>query len=250
MRRWTIFFSVSFLMLQHPALSFLSVTTTTTAAAAASNHSWRSPIAELSTANLSVNNSLRRMMIIISSSDTIPSSSFSFSSSRTRLYAKSGTKKKKPKDGTICVNRRARFQYEIIETLQAGISLQGTEVKSIRDGKMNLQDSYVKIDKNGRSASLMNCHIGKHTMSGAYFQHDERRIRPLLIHKSEARKWLQRTEQAGMTIVPLKAYFNEDNRIKLQLGLARGKNMRDKRAAIQERDAKRESSRIIKNFRI
>ncbi|KAG7343940.1 SsrA-binding protein [Nitzschia inconspicua] len=249
MRRWTIFFSASVLML-HPALSFLSVTTTTTKA---SNHSWRSSIAEPSTANLSVNNSLRRMMIT-TSSDTIPSSflssSFSFSSSRTRLYAKSGTKKKKPKDGTICVNRRARFQYEIIETLQAGISLKGTEVKSIRDGKMNLQDSFVKIDKNGRSASLMNCHIGKHTMSGAYFQHDERRIRPLLIHKSEARKWLQRTEQAGMTIVPLKAYFNEDNRIKLQLGLARGKNMRDKRATIQERDAKRESSRIIKNFRI
>jgi SsrA-binding protein len=179
-----------------------------------------------------------------------PLFTFSSPSTNTRLYAKSGTKKKKSKDGTICVNRRARFQYEIIETLQAGISLKGTEVKSIRDGKMNLQDSFVKIDKNGRSAYLMNCHIGKHTMSGAYFQHEERRVRPLLIKKNEARKWLQQTDQAGMTVVPLKAYFNEDNRIKLQLGLARGKNVRDKRAAIQERDAKRETSRIIKNFRI
>lgn len=168
----------------------------------------------------------------------------------TRLFAKSGTKKKKVKAGTVCVNRRARFQYEIVETLQAGISLKGTEVKSIRDGKMNLQDSFVKINKNGRSAVLMNCHIGKHTMSGAYFQHEELRVRPLLMNKSECRKWQQRTEQAGMTIVPLKAYFNDDNRVKLQLGLARGKNVRDKRADIKERDAKRETSRIIKNFRI
>jgi SsrA-binding protein len=137
-----------------------------------------------------------------------------------------------------------------METLEAGISLQGTEVKSIRDGKMNLQDAFVKVSKNGRSASLLGCHIGKHTMSGTYFQHDERRVRPLLIHKSEARKWLQQTEQAGMTIVPLKAYFNDDNRVKLQIALAKGKNVRDKRATIKERDAKRESNRIIKNFRI
>ncbi len=175
---------------------------------------------------------------------------WSFTSSTTRLYAKSGTKKKKPKDRTICVNRKARFQYEIIETLEAGISLKGTEVKSIRDGKMNLQDAFVKISSNGRMANLCNCHIGKHTMSGAYFQHEERRVRPLLLHKYEAKKWSQKTEQAGMTIVPLKAYFNDDNKVKLQIGLARGKNVRDKRADIQERESKRETSRIIKNFRI
>jgi SsrA-binding protein len=134
--------------------------------------------------------------------------------------------------------------------LEAGISLKGTEVKSIRDGKMNLQDAYVKVSKNGRTASLMNCHIGKHTMSGAYFQHEERRVRDLLIHANQARKLLQKTEASGMTIVPLKAYFNDENRVKLQIGLARGKNVRDKREDIKERDAKRETSRIIKNFRI
>jgi len=172
-------------------------------------------------------------------------------SSSTRLFlAKSGTKKKKTKDRIICVNRQARRNYEVLETLEAGISLKGTEVKSIRDGKMNLQDAFVKPDKNGRSCTLMNCHIGKHTMSGAYFQHEERRPRPLLVHASEARKFQQQSEQRGMTIVPLKAYFSDDNRVKLQIALCRGKNVRDKRADIKEKDIKRETSRIIKNFRL
>lgn len=171
--------------------------------------------------------------------------------SPTRLsLAKSGTKKKKPKDKTICVNRQARRNYEILETIEAGISLKGTEVKSIRDGKMNLQDAFVKTDKNGRSCTLMNCHIGKHTMSGAYFQHEERRPRPLLVHAAQARKFQQQSEQKGMTVVPLKAYFNDENRVKLQIALCRGKNVRDKRADIKERDMKRETSRIVKNFRL
>ncbi|VEU39938.1 unnamed protein product [Pseudo-nitzschia multistriata] len=168
----------------------------------------------------------------------------------TSLYAKSGKKKKKPKGNTICVNRQARRNYEIVDTLEAGISLLGTEVKSIRDGKMNLQDAFVKPSSNGRSCTLMNCHIGKHTMSGAYFQHEERRPRPLLVHRSEARKLLQKTETTGMTIVPLKAYFNDDNKVKIQIALAKGKNVRDKRQDIKDRDLKRETSRIIKNFRV
>mmetsp|Transcript_64518 Transcript_64518/g.180394 ORF Transcript_64518/g.180394 Transcript_64518/m.180394 type:complete len:253 (+) Transcript_64518:92-850(+) len=173
------------------------------------------------------------------------------SSSSTRLFlAKSGKKKKKPKDNTICVNRQARRNFEVLETLEAGISLVGTEVKSIRDGKMNLQDAFVKANKDGRGCTLMNCHIGKHTMSGSYFQHEERRPRPLLVHASQARKFQQQSEQKGMTVVPLKAYFNDDNRIKIQIALCRGKNVRDKRADIKERDAKRETGRIIKSFRI
>ncbi len=166
------------------------------------------------------------------------------------LEAKSGKKKKKPKGNTICVNRQARRNYEIVDTLEAGISLVGTEVKSIRDGKMNLQDAFVKPEKNGRSCTLMNCHIGKHTLSGAYFQHEERRPRPLLVHKYEARKLLQKTEKSGMTIVPLKAYFSDNNKVKIQIALARGKNVRDKRNDIKERDMKRETGRIIKNFRL
>lgn len=166
------------------------------------------------------------------------------------LNAKSGKKKKKPKGNRICVNRQARRNFEIVDTLEAGISLQGTEVKAIREGKMNLQDAFVKPSKNGRSCTLMNCHIGKHTMSASYFQHEERRPRPLLVHKYEARKLLQKTEKSGMTIVALKAYFNDDNKVKIQIGLAKGKNVRDKRNDIKEREMKRETGRIMKNFRV
>ena len=166
----------------------------------------------------------------------------------TTLLAKSGTKKKKPRDGTISVNRIAYRNYEIIDKLEAGIALKGTEVKAIRDGKLNLRDGYVRAIQNG--AVLYNVHIGKHNMAGEYFQHEEKRPRNLLIHKQQARKWRQQTEQQGMTIVPLKAYFDKKNRVKLEVALCRGKNVRDKRAAIKDRENKREASRIIKNFRV
>lgn len=166
----------------------------------------------------------------------------------TALAAK---KKKKKKDANfIAVNRVAYRNYEVLETLEAGISLKGTEVKSIRDGKMNLRDGYIRPTKNGRSCMLYNVHIGKNANTGEYFQHEELRPRPLLVHKEEARKLLQKTEkQQSMTIVPLRAYFNKDNRVKIQIALCRGKNVRDKREAIKERESKRESNRIIKNFR-
>lgn len=173
------------------------------------------------------------------------------SSTTTQLFfAKSGKKKKKPKTNTIAVNRLAYRNYEIIDTLEAGISLKGSEVKSIRDGKMNLRDGYVRPSKNGRSCTLYNVHIGKHTMTSEYFQHEERRPRPLLVHKEQARRLLQQTEQQGMTIVPVKAYYNDDNRVKIEIALCKGKNVRDKRQTIKERDAKREERRIIKNFRL
>jgi SsrA-binding protein len=177
-------------------------------------------------------------------------SSSSAVASNFALFAKSGTKKKKPKDTTIAVNRQARRNYEIVETLEAGISLLGSEVKSIRDGKMNLRDGYVKPSKDGRGCTLMNVHIGKHSMTGPFFQHDERRPRELLVHKEEARKLKAKVEKTGYTMVPIKAYFNDDNKIKILIGLARGKNVRDKRTDIKNRDAKREENRIIKNFRV
>lgn len=182
-----------------------------------------------------------------------PHQNFIFSSDTTCLYAESGTKKKKkgPGSNTVAVNRIAFRNYEVLDTLEAGISLLGTEVKSIRDGKLNLRDGYVKPAKNGRSCTLHNVHVGKCQYVGAeYFQHEEKRPRTLLLHRSEARKLLQQTEQMGMTVVPLKAYWNEQNKLKIQIALCRGKNVRDKRATIQERDMKRETNRIIKNFRI
>jgi len=169
----------------------------------------------------------------------------------TQLLAK---KKRKaagpPGSSTVCLNRVAFRNYEIISKMEAGVSLLGTEVKSIRAGKMNIRDGFVRANKDGRSCVLYNVHIGKHSMAGEYFQHEETRPRTLLLHKAEARKLLQQTEQQGMTIVPLKAYFNAKNILKLEIALCRGKNVRDKRAAIKERDAKRETSRIVKNFRI
>lgn len=170
--------------------------------------------------------------------------------STTQLFKKSGKKKKKAPSNTICVNRIARRNYEVVETMEAGISLQGTEVKSIRDGKMNIGDGFVRPDRNGRSCVLCNVHIGKHQMSGEYFQHEERRPRTLLVHKAQARRLLQQTERQGMTIVPLKAYFNDRNIIKFEIGLCRGKNAVDKRQDIKERESKRDSQRMVKNFRV
>jgi SsrA-binding protein len=165
------------------------------------------------------------------------------------LFAKK--KKKKKQDGnTISVNRLAYRNYEIIDKLEAGISLKGSEVKSIRDGKMNLRDGYIRPTKDGKGCILYNVHIGKHTMTSEYFQHEETRPRQLLVHKQQARKLLQQTEQQGMTIVPLKAYFNDRNRVKLEIALCKGKNVRDKRETIKNREATREANRIIKNFRL
>ena len=171
--------------------------------------------------------------------------------STTCLFLAKSNKKKKPKSNVIALNRIAYRNYEIIETIEAGISLTGTEVKSIRDGKMNIRDVFVRAPLGGgRGLILFNVHIGKHSMSAEYFQHEERRARTLLVHKEEARKWKQRIEQDGMTIVPLKAYFSEQNKVKMEIALCRGKNVRDKREDIKAREAKREDNRIIKNFRI
>jgi SsrA-binding protein len=170
--------------------------------------------------------------------------------SATALFAKSGKKKKKVKDNMITVNRLAYRNYEIVDTLEAGISLLGTEVKSIREGKMNLRDGFVKASKDGRGCMLHNVHISKHRMSGEYFQHEEMRPRPLLVHRSQARKLKQQTEADGMTMVPLKAYFNDQNKIKIEIALCRGKNTRDKRQTIKERESKRETSRMMKTFRV
>ena len=166
------------------------------------------------------------------------------------LWAKSNKKKKKPKDNMIAVNRLAFRNYELIDTIEAGISLLGTEVKSIRTkGSLTLRDGYVKCDKRGH-ATLHNVHIAKFQSAGAYFQHEETRVRTLLLHKHEARKLAQRSENIpAITIVPIRAYFSDDNKVKIQVALCRGKNARDKRATIQARESKREENRIIKNFR-
>ena len=100
-----------------------------------------------------------------------------------------------------------------------------------------------------RYISLMNVHIGKHSTAGEFFQHDERRPRDLLLHKQEARRILQKTDRTpGMTIVPLKAYWSDNNKVKFEIALCRGKNVRDKRQDIMDREGKREADRMIKSF--
>mmetsp|Transcript_1622 Transcript_1622/g.2149 ORF Transcript_1622/g.2149 Transcript_1622/m.2149 type:complete len:223 (-) Transcript_1622:66-734(-) len=166
----------------------------------------------------------------------------------TQLYAKS-KKKKKPTSSTISVNRQARRNYEVLSTYDAGICLLGSEIKAIRDGKMNLGDGYVRPDKTGRGMSLHGVHIGKHA-TAAFFNHEERRVRPLLLRKEECKKLRREIETKGLTIVPLQAFFNDKNLVKVKVGLCRGKNVRDKRNTIKDREAKRDANRMIKSFRM
>ncbi len=166
----------------------------------------------------------------------------------TALFARS-KKKPKPKSNIISTNRQARRNYEVVSTYDAGISLLGSEIKAIRDGKMNLGDGFVRPDKVGRGMSLYNVHIGKHTTAD-FFNHEERRVRPLLLTKEECRKLRREIDIKGMTIVPLKAYFNDSNRVKIEVGLCRGKNTRDKRNAIKDREQKRDADRMMKSFRM
>lgn len=147
---------------------------------------------------------------------------------------------------TIALNRLARRNYEILDDYEAGIALVGTEVKSCRQGQCNLRDGYCRI-KDGE-CWLHNVHIARHATTGSFFQHDEVRPRKLLLHKREILKLSAAIEQRGLTIVPLKAYFKE-NKVKLEIGLARGKKLEDKRETIKRRDQDLETSRTLKAFR-
>jgi SsrA-binding protein len=140
-------------------------------------------------------------------------------------------------------NRQARFLYEILETYEAGIELKGTEVKSIREGKANLRDGYALI-RNGE-AWLINVHISPYSTASQYFNHDPRRTRKLLLHKQEIRKLLGKVEQKGLTLVPLKMYLKK-GRVKLSIGLGRGKKLHDKREDLKQRQDKRDMERALK----
>jgi SsrA-binding protein len=143
-------------------------------------------------------------------------------------------------------NRQARFNYEILETYEAGIELTGTEVKSIRRGQANLRDSYA-IVRNGEMF-LLNMYIAPHATTSAVFNHEPTRTRRLLLHKQEIRKLIGKVEQKGLTLVPLKLYLSK-GWIKVSIGLARSKKLHDKRETIQKRDATREIARAMKGER-
>ncbi len=145
----------------------------------------------------------------------------------------------------ISDNRQARFLYEILETYEAGIQLVGTEVKSIREGKVNLRDGYGLI-RDGE-VWLINVHISPYEASGDYFNHDPRRTRKLLLHRLEINKLIGKIEQKGLTLVPLKMYF-KGGKVKVSLGLGRGKKLHDKRDTVKRREDEREMSRAMKRY--
>lgn len=140
-------------------------------------------------------------------------------------------------------NRKARHDYFIEETYEAGLALTGTEVKSLRAGKGNLQDSFARVE-NGE-VLLYNMHISPYEQ-GNRFNHDPKRVRRLLLNKSEIRRLIGKTQEKGLTLIPLKVYFNPRGLAKLELALARGKRLYDKRASIAERDAKREMEKALR----
>ncbi|WP_017307246.1 SsrA-binding protein SmpB [Spirulina subsalsa] len=145
----------------------------------------------------------------------------------------------------ITDNRKARYLYEIVETYEAGIQLVGTEVKSIRAGRVNMQDGYGLI-RNGE-AWLINVHISPYQESSDYFNHDPRRTRKLLMKRKEINKLVGKLEQKGLTLVPLKMYFKR-GWVKLVLGLGRGKKLHDKRETTKQRQDQRDMQRALKRF--
>ena len=140
-------------------------------------------------------------------------------------------------------NRQARFAYEILETYEAGIALVGTEVKSIRAGKVNLRDGFALV-RNGE-VLLMNVHISPHQTASQYFNHDPRRTRKLLLNRQEIRKLIGKVEQEGLTLVPLKMYFKR-GLVKVVLAVGRGKKLHDKRETTKRRDDQRDMQRALK----
>lgn len=139
-------------------------------------------------------------------------------------------------------NRQARHQYEILETYEAGVELLGTEVKSIRQGKINLRDGYAVL-KDGE-LWLHNVHISPHTMTNKAYNHDPTRTRKLLLHRDEIRKLIGKVEQKGLTLVPLKVYLQR-GWVKVNIALARGKKLHDKRESLKRKQEKREIDRAL-----
>lgn len=142
----------------------------------------------------------------------------------------------------VARNRKAGHEYFLLEKLEAGIALQGSEIKSIRAGQVSLAEAYVRVD--GEEAWLMDCHIAPYDQA-SYFNHDPRRPRKLLLHKTEIRRLWNEVRQKGVTIVPLQIYL-KDGRAKVEIAVAKGKKLYDKRQDIAKRDAEREIERSLK----
>jgi SsrA-binding protein len=153
-------------------------------------------------------------------------------------------KKSDPNSKLVAENRRARYEYAIEDTLECGIMLEGSEVKSLRIGGANIAESYVSVE--GGALYLINGYIAPYSQAKT-FGHDERRRRKLLVHHKELARMWQASSRQGMTLVALKLYFNKKGIAKLLVGTAKGKKMADKRETEKQRDWAREKSRLMKN---
>lgn len=156
------------------------------------------------------------------------------------------TKDKVEQQKVVATNRKALHDYFIEERLEAGIVLTGTEVKSLREGRVNLQDSYASVDDG--EIFLHHCHISPYS-HGNIMNHDPLRTRKLLLHRKEINKLIGRTQQQGFTLVPLRIYFTQRGQAKVELALAKGKKQYDRRETIKAREAGREVERAIKEKR-
>ncbi|WP_297812938.1 SsrA-binding protein SmpB [uncultured Helicobacter sp.] len=146
----------------------------------------------------------------------------------------------------IATNKKATFDFFILERLEAGIELKGSEVKSIRAGRVNLKDSFVKIIQG--EAFLFQAHIATLATTNLHYKPDEKRPRRLLLHRKEIDKLFGKSQVSGMSIVALKLYFNSRNRVKLEIALAKGKNLHDKRESLKEKIQKREIAQTLKEM--
>lgn len=144
----------------------------------------------------------------------------------------------------VAENRKARFEYFITDTYEAGIALTGTEVKSLRQGQANITESYAALENGG--LALINAYIPEYRLAGPFYNHEPRRPRRLLMKKRELHKLAIAVERQGMTLVPLELYFNERGRAKLKLALAQGKKVHDRREAVAKRDWQRQKARLMR----
>ncbi len=149
-----------------------------------------------------------------------------------------------PKQKTIAENRRARFDYFLDDVIEAGIQLLGTEIKALRDGRANIAESYASVE--GREIVLINSDIPPYKQANR-FNHEPRRHRKLLLHRKEIDRMIGAVQREGRTIVPLRLYLNEQGKAKLEIALAKGKKLHDKREASAERDWQRDKARLLRD---
>ena len=155
---------------------------------------------------------------------------------------KPATRTKSDDETLIADNRKAHFDYHVLETFEAGVQLLGTEVKGIREGKASLRDAYARIDKG--EVWLFNVHINPYSHRG-YVDHDPKRKRKLLLHAQEIRKLIGKTTERGLTLVPLRMYFKR-GRVKVAIALVKGKQAHDKRETLRKREVDRETRAAVK----